>query len=158
MVNILDKKADKSANLSKDNSKVKTIRFITRFNIVLVTFIIIFTLLEPFKVNFSDKIIDILTIFLGTVVMVTIGNIAPKIPFNRYTGFRLPWTIRDEETWKVAHKILGYTSFPIALIMVITSFYFEVEIVISMCVIIWILIPALYSLYFYYKKMKKFVS
>nr|WP_284693963.1 SdpI family protein [Paeniclostridium ghonii] len=82
------------------------------------------------------------------------GNYAPKIPFNRYLGLRLPWTIRDEDTWKLAHKILGYTSFPIAIIMFIASFFFKIETVSTICVLSWIIIPGLYSFIFYYKKMK----
>lgn len=35
------------------------------------------------------------------------GNLAPKLPFSRHTGLRLPWTAADEDTWIVAHRILG---------------------------------------------------
>lgn len=155
---ILDKNADKTVNLSRNNAKVKTTKFVTRFNIILITFMIILSISQSYNGYFSKETIDILTILFVTVIILILGNIAPKIPFNRYTGLRLPWTVRDEETWNVAHRVLGYVSFPIVFIMVITSFYFEMEMVSSICTITWILIPAIYSLYFYYKKMKKFVN
>lgn len=34
------------------------------------------------------------------------GNIAPKLPFNRYVGFRLPWTVTDEDTWIFTHRLV----------------------------------------------------
>lgn len=82
------------------------------------------------------------------------GNLAPKIPFNRYMGLRLPWTIRDEDTWKVAHRILGYISFPIGIAMFVSVFFFSVETVAMISVLTWIIIPGIYSLVFYYKKAK----
>jgi uncharacterized membrane protein len=82
------------------------------------------------------------------------GNVSPKIPFNRYLGLRLPWTIRDEETWKIAHKILGYSAFPVAIIQFILIFFLDIELVITTCIISWIIIPSIYSLYFYTKKLR----
>ena len=39
------------------------------------------------------------------------GNcIAEACLLQRHTGLRLPWTIRDEATWNLAHRILGYIS------------------------------------------------
>nr|WP_279285788.1 SdpI family protein [Clostridium perfringens] len=82
------------------------------------------------------------------------GNLAPKIPFNRYMGLRLPWTVRDEDTWRVAHRILGYVSFPIGIVMFVLSFFFKVETIVVTGVLTWIIIPSIYSLVFYYKKIK----
>ena len=45
------------------------------------------------------------------------GNAAPKLPFNRHLGLRLPWTTADENTWRYAHRICGYMSFPTAFFM-----------------------------------------
>jgi len=84
----------------------------------------------------------------------TFGNLSPKIPFNRYLGLRLPWTINDEDTWKIAHKILGYLSFPIAIAMFILTLYFNLNTIVPACIVIWIIIPSLYSFLFYYKKTK----
>lgn len=53
--------------------------------------------------------------FLLAAVMILSGLISPRLPFNRHTGLRLPWTVQDEDTWNVAHRILGYTAVPPAV-------------------------------------------
>ena len=59
---------------------------------------------------------QILLTAVVTVMLLFFGFISPKLPFNRYTGFRLPWTVRDEDTWNVAHKILGCLALPLAVL------------------------------------------
>lgn len=87
--------------------------------------------------------------------MMVFGNLSPKIPFNRYFVLRLPWTIRDEQTWRIAHKIVGYLSFPIALIMLVSSFFFYSDIVVgSIGILTWVIVPSICSFIFYYKKLK----
>ena len=87
-------------------------------------------------------------------LMGIIGNTSPKLPFNRYMGLRLPWTIRDEETWRVAHRWLGYLTFPIIIIM-LTAFLLGVKVndVATYGIITWIAIPGIYSGWIYYKRM-----
>ena len=94
---------------------------------------------------------------LLAVPMLFFGNIAPKIPFNRYTGLRLPWTVRDEDTWIVAHRVLGYISAPIAILLfanVATDMPLDTYVKFWWlgAVILWIGIPGIISGVFYYKK------
>lgn len=154
---IFEMNADKIFKLSKDNPKVKTIKSITKLNIGLIILVALSMTLEPVKSIPKENLNMIITLVLALYIMI-FGNVAPKIPFNRYLGFRLPWTIRDEETWRIAHRLLGYLSIPIGIIMIIASFYFSIEQVVLWSVGLLILIPGVYSGYFYYKKMKKFVS
>ena len=86
--------------------------------------------------------------------MILIGNTAPKIPFNRYMGLRLPWTVRDESTWKVAHKLLGYITFPLVIILIIGSIFGDSIALIKYCLITWIIIPGAYSGWHYYMKIQ----
>ena len=87
--------------------------------------------------------------------MIFSGNIAPKLPFNKYMGLRLPWTTRDENTWKIANRLLGYLTFPLVLIMAILYFCFnKSDIILLIGIIFWIGIPAIYSL-IKYNKIKK---
>lgn len=152
---ILDMQAPKIAKLSEDNPKVKTMRLINRLTTLIIIIGTIFTALAPVKNLFSQKTNELILIGLLSIFIMFFGNLAPKIPFNRYLGFRLPWTIRDEDTWKIAHKILGYLSFPIGIAMFILTFYFSPDKIAPICIIIWILIPGLYSLVFYCKKFKR---
>ena len=155
---VLDKNSAKIAKLSEDNPKVKTMRLISRSTICIVIICSFYYTLLPLTNNFSTKSNNTIIIGLVSLFIMFFGNISPKIPFNRYVGLRLPWTIRDEDTWKIAHRILGYISFPLAIIMFIPSFYFDVETIATTSILIWILIPGLYSLYFYYKKFKKLTN
>lgn len=57
---------------------------------------------------------------LAAVIMCGImlfgGFISPRLPYNRHTGLRLPWTVRDEDTWNVAHRVLDYISLPMTML------------------------------------------
>lgn len=150
---ILDINIPSITKLSKDNPKVKTMK---QINAMIITIILMISIWPILKLN---KRVPILGgerfLALGIVIFIMIfGNLSPKIPFNRYMGLRLPWTIRDEETWKLAHRVLGYTAFPVGILMFIGAFFFNISIVMSIGILAWILIPGLYSLWFFYKKYK----
>lgn len=153
---VLDRNLPKVTKLSKENPKIKTMEKINRVSIGIIVLLTIYLTLSPKGLESNGK--NVILIALISIFMIGFGNIAPKIPFNRYMGLRLPWTIRDEETWKVAHKIVGYTAFPIAILMFISSFYFDASKVGATGVLLWILIPGLYSMCFYYKKMRSFFN
>ena len=101
----------------------------------------------------SDKETEILLLVCVAVMMLFMGFIAPKLPFNRYTGLRLPWTVRDEDTWNVAHRILGYLSLPLALLYVAACWTVSDFGFVTACVLLlWIGIPGVLSLIFFWKK------
>lgn len=151
---VLDIKAPQITNLSKDNPKVKTIRTINRLSILIIILFYVTTILSPGKLDLFIEDNEIIVVGLISLFIMVNGNLAPKIPFNRYLGLRLPWTIRDEDTWKIAHRILGYISFPIAILQFIFIFYYPIDTVIIFSIPTLIIIPGLYSLWFYYKKFK----
>ena len=151
---IFDIKAPKIAKLSEDNPKIKTMRTLNRLTIFIIIISSIFSILSPIESSLDSKTNEILLVGLCSIFIMFFGNLSPKIPFNRYMGLRLPWTIRDEDTWKVAHKIVGYLSFPISIAMFVSAFFINTEIVATTGVLTWIIIPSIYSLVFYYKKIK----
>ncbi len=149
---VIDIKAPAITGLSEDNPKIKTFRMANRlaaFIILLIAIIVRFKLLDG-KLSASAE--EQLKVTALSVFMLVFGNIAPKIPFNRYLGLRLPWTIRDEDTWKLAHKLVGYTAFPLAVIQFILCFFIKAETVVAVCILLWVAIPGLYSGWFFYKK------
>lgn len=137
------------ASLAKDNPKVKTLR---RMNLAAMGFVaLVFGAAAWLPASLLPGQGGRLDFLLMAGLVILIGNVAPKLPFNRYTGLRLPWTVRDEATWRIAHRVLGYTAFPIALALLIgmfagASIQFGVG-----CIIAWVAIPGLYSLWFYLK-------
>ena len=87
-------------------------------------------------------------------VMIFAGIISPKLPFTRHTGLRLPWTVRDKETWNLAHKIVGYISLPVALLYVACSLTIEnFEMVTLLAMLIWSGVPGGISYIYFWRKM-----
>lgn len=92
---------------------------------------------------------------LVCVVMLFGGFISPRLPFNRHTGLRLPWTVRDEDTWNVAHRIVGWISLPLVLLYLGASIALpDNEAITAAAMLMWIGIPGLLSLAFYYKRYR----
>lgn len=151
---IFDVNAPKIAKLSEGNVKIKTMRTLNRLTIFIIIISCMFSILYPSKISLDPKTNEILLVGLCSIFIMFFGNLAPKIPFNRYMGLRLPWTVRDEDTWRVAHRILGYVSFPIGIVMFVLSFFFKIETIVVTGILTWIIIPSIYSLVFYYKKIK----
>lgn len=151
---IFDVNAPKIAKLSEGNVKIKTMRTLNRLTILIIIIGCIFSILSPIKSSLDPKTNEILLVGLCSIFIMFFGNLAPKIPFNRYMGLRLPWTVRDEDTWRVAHRILGYVSFPIGIVMFVLSFFFKSETIVVTGILTWIIIPSIYSLVFYYRKIK----
>ena len=157
----------KLSNVSEDNPKARTLKGVTIFIAVYLGIIVLFAtasekgVFDRFVSEISEaKLITyskFLMALLLAVPMLFFGNIAPKIPFNRYTGLRLPWTVRDEDTWIVAHRVLGYISAPIAILLfanVTTDMSLDTYVKFWWlgAVILWIAIPGIISGVFYYKK------
>ena len=88
-----------------------------------------------------------------TVIMIFLGIVSPRLPFQRHTGLRLPWTVHDEDTWNVAHRILGIISLPLALLYVAASLTLDAfDSVTIAAIALWIGIPGVLSYIYYWKK------
>ncbi|WP_055070090.1 SdpI family protein [Clostridium massiliamazoniense] len=148
---LFDIKASKILNLSKDNPKIKTVRLINNFTIGSVLIISLFINIKSINGSLPESI----EIILVALFILFFGNLSPKIPFNRYMGLRLPWTIRDEDTFRIAHRLLGYLSVPCGILMLLCAYFNNTNLALIFF-FSWILIPSLHSLNFYNKKMKKF--
>lgn len=161
----------KLSNVSEDNPKLKTLKSVTVFSAVFFSVIVLLVIavreletrgaLDALLARLSEGQLNILMkagmALILAVPVLFFGNIAPKIPFNRYTGLRLPWTVRDEETWIVAHRVLGYLSLPVAvLVFVNVPTDMLLDTYVKCCwlgaLALWIGIPTLISGVFYYKK------
>jgi len=153
---ILYKNLAMLTHVEKDSPKLKTVRGITIMNILIITMCVGFSvLLESRTIVVTEETEGYVAAFVVMIVMVIFGNMAPQIPHNRHTGLRLPWTVADEETWIIAHRILGYLSMPLALFflagLVITH---NVEAMVVSVVFAWIGIPGVISAVYYYKKYR----
>ncbi|MFQ8983393.1 MAG: SdpI family protein [Evtepia sp.] len=85
-------------------------------------------------------------------LLLFLGNLAPKLPFSRHTGLRLPWTVADEDTWTVAHRLVGYLSFPLALVYLAgLSLTAQFEVLTLGVFLLWVGVPGLLS-YLYFRR------
>jgi len=151
---ILYKHLPQLSNVSENNPKVKTLKGITIANIILViALVILAVLVEKQIVVWTDEQASWILPAIFAVIIIGFGNVAPKVPHNRYTGLRLPWTVSDEETWIVAHRILGYISVPCGLLCFAGVGNLDRAALISVVMLfVWILVPGILSYIFYYKK------
>ena len=141
-------------SLTTDDLRLGIFRVTTLCNISILIIGIVFAFLSAVDViTFSENGEKLFAMILLSCIMVFTGIVSPKLPYNRHTGLRLPWTVRDEDTWKIAHRILGFISFPMVLLYIacaLTISDFEIVSVVTM--LIWISIPGGISYIYFYKK------
>lgn len=101
-----------------------------------------------------DVVKEKLQFFMVLFLVLVYGNAAPKLPFNRHLGLRLPWTTTNENTWRYAHRICGYMSFPTAFFMLCGYAMHQSGVLIAALCIGFVGIPAFLS-YRYDQKQKK---
>ena len=132
-------------SLTTDDLRIGIFRVTTLCNISILIIGIVFAFLSAVDViTFSENGEKLFAMVLLSCIMVFIGIVSPKLPYNRHTGLRLPWTVRDEDTWKIAHRILGFISFPMVLLYIACALTIsDFEIVYVVIMLIWISIPAL---------------
>ena len=98
-------------SVTTDDMRLKVLRATTVFNIlILIAVIAVAVLTAADIIHFSEDGEKLFAMLLIASIMIFAGIVSPKLPFTRHTGLRLPWTVQDQETWEVAHRILGYIS------------------------------------------------
>ncbi len=142
-------------SVTTDDMRLKVLKITTIFNIgILMAGIILAALTAAGVLRFSEQEEKMTAMFIVACIMVFMGIVSPKLPFTRHTGLRLPWTIRDQETWDLAHRILGYISLPLALLYVACSLTMEpFQQITLVTVLLWIGIPGGISYIFYWRKI-----
>ncbi len=141
--------------VTAEDMKLPILRITTLFDIViLVIGIVVSVLVAADKIRFSEQGEKVFAMLLIACVMLFSGIISPRLPFTRHTGLRLPWTVRDEDTWNLAHRVLGMISFPLALLYIACSLTVPCfESVTFLAILLWIGLPGGISLIYFLKKM-----
>ncbi len=169
MITVYMKNTAAIANISQDNPKVRTLRGVTIFTAAYAAAIVLLAvaanrgILDAFADKMGPKRFEtaeklLMAVLLG-LPMAVYGNVAPKLPRSRHMGLRLPWTVRDEQTWIVAHRVLGLLSLPLTVLLFIpvgTGMGFETYVKLwwTPALLLWVGIPALASGVFYWRKYK----
>lgn len=134
---------------------LKTLRLATIVDLLALFLGVVLAVLTAADViSFSEQGEKMFAMLLVASVMVFVGILSPKLPFTKHTGLRLPWTVQDQETWDLAHRILAYISFPLALLYAGCSLTLDgFEQVTLAAMLLWVGIPGGISYHFFWKKV-----
>lgn len=99
-----------------DKAGIGALRAATIFDAVVLLVLTVAALDKTALAALSEDGERLLAAVIMCGIMLFGGFISPRLPYNRHTGLRLPWTVRDEDTWNVAHRVLGYISLPMTML------------------------------------------
>ena len=141
-----------------DKAGIGALRAATIFDAVVLLLVLTVAALDKTAlVALSEDGERLLAAVIMCGIMLFGGFISPRLPYNRHTGLRLPWTVRDEDTWNVAHRVLGCISLPMTLLYLAAALTVQsadaAAAAAKVCFILWIGIPGLVSYIFFWKKL-----
>ena len=104
----------------------------------------------------GNKINPNLLIGLIGAFYAVFGNYLQTVKPNYFIGFRTPWTLENEQTWKRTHRLAGHMWLLGGLLIVITSFTLNNNIALGIIFVtitlIIVIVPVIYS-YMEFKKI-----
>jgi uncharacterized membrane protein len=114
-----------------------------------ITCFIVYSSSNP-DTKFNSKIIVIALGLLFSVV----GNYLYNIRPNYFAGIRLPWTLENEENWKLTHMLAGKLWFAGGILIAIAGFALPGNIVLGCTLVVIVILTAVPTIYSYrlYKK------
>ena len=144
-------------SVTTDDLKIKVLKFATVFDVVVLLLTAAFVILSKTGAipALAEKE-EYFAVGLTVCVILVLGAVCPKLPFARHTGLRLPWTVQDEDTWNLAHRLVGFISPPTALFYMAALLIFgDTAKVSAITVIVWVAVPSVASLIYYLRKFRR---
>lgn len=143
-------------SVTTEDAHIGALRAATVFNIGVLVIAIVYAGLTAANVlSVSQTGEQGFAMALVICVMLVAGLLSPRLPFNRHTGLRLPWTVQDAQTWNLAHRILGVLSLPTALFYAACARTIPDFEAVTLCaMLLWIGIPGGISYWFFRRKMR----
>ena len=140
-------------------TQMKALKIATGFSALLLVGAVVVCGLEQAKaITLTEQQEGWLAMGIFSCVFLFFGALAPCLPYQRHTGLRLPWTVRDEDTWNLAHKIICFISLPITLLYLGTALSCSdtdsIGKISAVAVVLYIGIPGIISLIFFWKKYR----
>lgn len=141
-------------SIKSDDGRAGIMRITVIFNMVILVIGVVVTFLNVSDIiTFSEDGEKTFAMIFVSCIMIFAGIVCPKLPYNRYIGLRLPWTVQDEDTWNIAHRILGYISIPVVLLYIACTCTIQDFKAVSVAIVItWIGIPGGISYVHFHKK------
>ena len=116
-----------------------TVWLVPIISVTVGTFLIIKPLGLPFDVvNFISV--------LMSIIFIIAGNYIPKTKPNSRVGFRVAWTMNNEQVWQKTHRAGGFVLVIAGFAGFISSFFAWGKYVFIICLLMVIFIPLFYSL------------
>lgn len=142
--------------VTTNDLRIGVLKATTIFNgLILAAVAVIVGIEKTAFIQMSETQDKLLALGIVSAIILFGGFISPKLPFNRHTGLRLPWTVQDEDTWNVAHKLIGIISLPLWLLYLALTFTVrDFETVTLVIVALWIGIPGIFSFIFWRRKFR----
>jgi len=142
-------------SITTEHANLLSLKVTTLFSVVILVVGILAAVLMGLGVVQPEDDGRLFAMVIIACVMVFSGIISPKLPYNRHTGLRLPWTVVDEDAWNVAHRTLGFTALPIAALYAAGTMGLDNFEVVTLCAVAaWVGIPAVASYVFYSRKIR----
>lgn len=138
-------------------SQMKALKVVTIFNAVfLIVLLAVCSLLQARVITLTAQQEKWLLMGVFAGLFLFFGALSPRLLYQRHTGLRLPWTVQDEDTWNLAHRIIGVISLPLTLLYLAAAISVsDMERIGTISVIalmLYIGIPGVISLVFFWKK------
>jgi len=69
----------------------------------------------------TGDVLDRLPFLLLGLIFIVLGNIMPKTRRNGFIGFRVSWSMYNDETWRRTHRFSGYVMVVTGVLMVLAA-------------------------------------
>ena len=142
---------DPKKNAAENRNRIATIGFAAVVLLSAVMCMIIYSASRG-NISFSAGLI-----FSGVGLFFAIlGNYLPNMKPNYFAGFRLPWTLENEENWRKTHQLAGKLWFAGGLFLAAICLFLPstIAIIVFFTIMVTItLIPCVYS-YQLFRKQK----
>lgn len=125
-----------------------------KIGIVLVIFLCAINLLIIYAMQSGSLNIGNLMLPLLGLLFLVLGNYMHSVKPNYFVGFRLPWTLDNEENWRKTHQLMGKVWVAGGLLITIATLLLPVNfgfIIFLGILFIMVMVPAVFS-YRYFKK------
>jgi len=141
-------------SITTENLKIGVLKVATIFDIIVLILAAAFIFFSKTgTITALANYEEVFAVAITACIILVLGIICPKLPFTRHTGLRLPWTVQDEDTWNLAHRIIGFISPPTVLFYIAALLLFDNVTVVSIIVVLsWVAIPSLTSLIYFLRK------
>lgn len=141
--------------LSKDpKSKNYSIKMFNLVIWIIPVMAVVLALITYAIVFGYDIAINVVVPMLLGILFIILGNYLPKCHQNYTVGFRLPWTLDDEDNWNKTNRLAGYIMVFGGFLIVVTSLFDMAYWAVLIFIIAIVIIPSVYSYLLYRNKIR----